>query len=458
MTVRKRTVGAVPRSRLTDIAVLLAQPAPLIPLPPVPKDARLTSTSVTLGCDPEFFFEQDGQVIGSEKVITRALTDDYGGSGSRIVMDGVQVELNPPAGTCRETLASHMSASFRALRDHLKKIGTVKASFTTCINLSKKELDGLSEEAKRLGCAPSFNRADSKAAVTVDGATSLKRSAGGHIHLGLNSSYHDTKTMMTKEVRERLVDILDILVGNTCVLLDRDPNAAERRKVYGRAGEYRLPKHGLEYRTLSNFWLRHYVLMSFVMGIARNAVTVVSTGVSQDYYKGLQKTKPYTGQPADYNEKHYAPYIWNPEELLRAMIGGEEGLRRVRLAINTNNWDLAKQNFDRIKPFIRDHFPSGTTGFSAGMLDNFETFVTTVRDKGIEAYFPDDPLEHWANVAVGGTGWENWIQNRCGKRPFSGAGLKAIQALPNAPNAPNAPTVRARKAAPRKIKPAAVAA
>lgn len=407
MTVRKRIVIPATRpprlssSLAAQLKRALATPAPEVPLPKVPNSTMLSPTSVTLGCDPEFFFEQAGEVVGSEKVIGKQLN-------AGIVMDGVQVELNPPAGTCRETLAGHIAGSFRALKAHLNKLGTVKASFTTCINLSKKELDSLSDDAKKLGCAPSLNRADAKAAVTIDGATATRRSAGGHIHLGL--THYGSETLQRSGVRERIVDILDILLGNTCVLLDRDPHAADRRKVYGKAGEYRLPTHGLEYRTLSNFWLRHYVLMSFVMGVARQAVNIVNTSVSNN--------------------------SWDAEGTLRAMVGGEEGLRRVRLAINTNNWELAKQNFDRIKPFITTYLRGRHSGLSAEILPNFETLVTLVNQKGLEAFFPEDPLEHWARAPIGGTGWENFIAGNVTIAPatytaFSAANLARIKALPN---------------------------
>lgn len=445
MTVRRT---ATTRSLTAEkMSALLAAPPPALPLPPIPAKARLSVGTITLGCDPEFFFEQDGKVIGSEKVLgKKGVTGEYGVKEA-FIMDGVQVELNPSPGTCREGVAQNMAAAFRALKLHLSKLGSVKATFTTCINLDKKELDSLSDAAKLLGCAPSLNRADKKAAVTIDGSKALRRSAGGHIHLGLAGyNYTPEANFMKAGIRERVVDILDILVGNTCVLIDRDPNAAARRRIYGRAGEYRLPKHGLEYRTLSNFWLRNYVLMSFVMGIARNAVSVVNTTLMQNYYRKQSEVGPPGPHYAkDYYSMQYTPHVWDAEAVLLAMIGGEEGMKRVRLAINTNNWDLAKQNFDRIKPFIQAYFPQGTTGFAADMLDNFETFVTTVKEKGIEAYFPDDPLEHWSELRVGGNGWENWIRNRCGKKPFSGAGLAAIQALGKKKAVP------VKKAAPRKI-------
>lgn len=407
-----------------ELAVLVAASSP------VPKERKLlASGSIMLGCDPEFFFEEDGKVIGSEKVIGKALSANYG--ATKFVMDGVQIELNPAPGYCREGLAGSIAAAFRALRNHLASHPGIKASFTTCINLSKKELDGLSDAAKVLGCAPSLNRANAKAAVTVNGATATKRSAGGHIHLGLNSPImtgpdsYSSSPKVNSEVsiknRERLVDLLDILLGNTCVLLDRDPLAPERRKVYGRAGEYRLPKHGLEYRTLSNFWLRNYVLMSFVMGVARNACHVLSHTLNKEHYEREARNLPSSTKTL----------AWDPEAELLRLVGGAEGMKLIRRAINKNDYDLALLNFQRIEPFIVNHM-SGGTGLSCTQLVNFHRFHDVIHRKGLNAFFPKDPLAHWCEDSVGsGGGWESFMSNHT--RKFDVAALARYEALPDLP-------------------------
>jgi hypothetical protein len=45
---------------------------------------------------------------------------------------------------------------------------------------------------------------------------------------------------------------MDLLLAVPSVLLDNDK---QRRKVYGKAGAFRKKEYGLEYRTLSNFWI-----------------------------------------------------------------------------------------------------------------------------------------------------------------------------------------------------------
>ena len=79
--------------------------------------------SIVFGCDPEFFFSKNGEVIGAEKVIAengleykRGDFEDKkdgdtvsgysrGAGNSKIIIDGVQAELNPRANTCRALLA-----------------------------------------------------------------------------------------------------------------------------------------------------------------------------------------------------------------------------------------------------------------------------------------------------------------------------------------------------------------
>lgn len=339
---------------------------------------QLAHPRPTLGCDPEFFFLRGGKVVGAEKVLTPAKHTPKSPLGALnstlhgLVIDGVQCELNPSASTCRETLAGGLTAAFRTLRDHLSTMGEVKASFSSVVEVSKDELDSLSDRAKVFGCAPSLNSYDKAASVTTDAATYLKRSAGGHIHMGLGA-YPDLFTQRTA-----LVPLFDILVGGVGVLLDRDPEAAERRKTYGRAGEHRLPAHGIEYRTLSNWWLRAYPLMSGVFGLARLAAGVQATPGAAD--------------------------------ALRSLVNQE----KVVEAINTNNVDLAWENFEGIKTFLRDRVaPYSTHSLTSGTLPTFERFARGVQERGIEHYFPEDPLTHWCagTAQRGGQGWEGFLTN-----------------------------------------------
>lgn len=345
------------------------------------------------GCDPELFITTgSGEVVGAEKVLPEdgnlnvSKSSLYGG-GNNIVLDGVQIELNPPPDPCRANLSNSIQAAMIKLREHLKTQWEMKVSFASVVSVDQKELDSLSEKAKVFGCMPSENVYDKGATVTANPTTYLKRSAGGHIHLGLSR----VPAMM--ERREDLVKLMDILVGNTCVLIDRDPEAAERRKNYGRAGEHRLPTHGLEYRTLSNFWMRSYPLMSFVMGMSRFACNVLDEEMAESLnaQKRDAYLKQYPGWPAF-------------SELLEKV-----NLQEVKEAINENDLQLALKNWEVVKGFISDH---ATAMYSLwkDTLPQFDFFCQRIWEGGLEYWFPQDPMTHWCEKSEGHTGgWESFL-------------------------------------------------
>ena len=361
-------------------------------------DKQVVYHMIQMGCDPELFLEQGGQIIGAEKVIpekglgTSMYDAAKGKLKPSIVLDGVQVELNPAPSHCRAYLGNNIKQSFRILQGHLKGMKDIKASFRSVIEVGEAEFDSLGDKAKALGCMPSLNHYDKAASVSVDPNTFRQRSAGGHIHVGL-AIY--TPHIMAH--REELVPLMDVLVGLPSVLDDRDPLAAERRKIYGRAGEHRLPTHGVEYRTLSNYWIRSYQLMSFVMGLTRLATSVLGTKYFKSKPEGIGVQ---TG---------YATYVnsWDaPKELLK-----DVDLEAVRLAINTNDFVLAKQAYVPVREFIHKHVPEQDFGLNKGNLDNFDYFVDRIQTDGLPFWFPQDPVEHWSNMPEGhsGYGWENFL-------------------------------------------------
>lgn len=356
----------------------------------VPLTDKVKAFTITFGCDPEFFFEKKGKIIGSEKVISiekgLAVKQDTHKNGScssntppsKFIVDGVQAEINPKPDTCRARLGNEISACFRTLYETIKADPELSINFLPTVKISKEELMSLDEKSRVFGCSPSKN-SDKKSQNVValrDPAKYKYRSAGGHIHLGSDPYTGDVTSVMREPAR--LVQIMDIIVGNTCVLIDRDPGNVERRKVYGRAGEYRTPKYGIEYRTLSNFWLRAYPLMSFVMNLSRLSVNIMASSMPGRDFEN---------------------------ELLSIV-----NIDKVRKAINTNDFKLAWDNFQAIKPFlVRTMMESGDNfPLTVNNLPAFEFFVS----KGIDYWFKEDPIEHWMKIPEGHTcGWENFLKN-----------------------------------------------
>lgn len=397
------------------------------------------------GADPELFLSEKGKIIGAERILPKeGLNGASPGCGqtSKVVLDGIQVELHLKPAACRAQFGTYLASSFKTLKAHLKehhKKSTL--SFQGVVEVPEEELQALSESSRVLGCAPSEN-IHGKPSVelsTINATEYRTRSAGGHLHIGLPwqtpPKYKEkfflwdefTKTYpgtFTKEYFQRVyplgwpcgmetdkagnvivvkpgildrtnyssarvVPLMDILVGNTCVLLDRDPAQQERRKLYGRAGEYRENAHGLEYRTLSNFWLRSYPLTSFVLGLTRLVSAVI-------YANGTFDTR-------------------FEKELLESV-----DLNEIQRAINENNALLARKNWQKVKQFIRKNVDSEACKnadyvlpLGPNTLEDFEFFLK----KPIQEWFPEDPLTHWTaekgpgGLPTSGNGWEGFLFN-----------------------------------------------
>lgn len=321
-----------------------------------------THVPMTFGCDPEGFFLFGTKPIGSERVIPEAGLGPIG--KPLVIRDGVQFELNPTPKWAPSQLSRSLQDCFILLRKAVTGRENVYVCLDDLVEVEREELNSLSERSRILGCSPSLNVYGDKP-ITVNPLTYMKRTAAGHLHLGLDNTYI-YNSRMDVDHRSRLVPHLDIFVGNTCVLLDRSLHAVERRLNYGRAGEYRLPPHGLEYRVPSNFWLRHYALMSLVFDMAIIACSTLQTTLF--------------GQ-TDLEE-----------ELIKVV-----NLDRVIEAIDTNNYDLARENFDDITPFLKKHLPTWGFQLNTENIPGFLRITEGVCLNGIRNYWPQDPIEHWVN-------------------------------------------------------------
>ena len=319
----------------------------------------LRPVNVTYGTDPEGFFQRDGQIIGSERVLPVEGLVNGPYSNPSVVLDGVQFELNPPPMSSVEGLAIQLSSAFKLLKGQIDSQPGVSCNWNKIVEVSRTELNQLSQKARELGCLPSMNIYGNKP-LRCNVKTYRKRSPGGHIHVGL---YGTNIFSGGRDARQRLVPLYDIFVGQWCVLLDRDPGAAERRENYGRAGEFRLPSHGVEYRTLDNFWLRSYTLMSFAFGMANLATSIL--------------VHTLAGGPQE-------------RELVNIV-----NVPRMRKAIDQNDIRLAAQNIEDLRPWLAKNLPESGFPVRPGTIGKFLDLGDHIDKHGIESLFPDDPLTHW---------------------------------------------------------------
>lgn len=206
----------------------------------------------TLGCDPELFIKNDeGLLVSAVDLIPGSKEDPFVVENGAIQVDGMAAEINIDPASTWEEFNGNIISVVKQLKSRLPK------GFTLCVepsvNFSQEVLDAQPEHAKMMGCDPDFNAWTGEENPIPSVVDPTFRCAGGHIHVGWEP---DIPKIVDDPVHlEHCRDLtkqLDWYLGAWAMKLDSD---LRRRELYGKAGSFRPKPYGVEYRTLSNFWL-----------------------------------------------------------------------------------------------------------------------------------------------------------------------------------------------------------
>jgi hypothetical protein len=213
-----------------------------------------------VGSDPEAFLrDKKGKLVSAIKYIPGTKYSPHKTNHGYIQHDNILAEFNSiPADNKLDFINNHRLI-IKDLEEVLKPLD-LKLDFIASSLCTKSLLsDPLAQLA---GCEPDFDVWNWRENVKVDYSKTNKRAAGGHLHISFDQAEG------SYENRAKFVKALDLVLGVPSVLLDDD---IDRRSLYGKAGSFRPkdtlnedPYDGVEYRTLSNFWLRSEGLMGWV--------------------------------------------------------------------------------------------------------------------------------------------------------------------------------------------------
>lgn len=194
----------------------------------------------TLGTDIELFFTKGGKaasavgLLGGDKSNPVWPDKDF-----NIQEDNVLAEFAVSPSECKH----QWELKIQKAMSHLEQIAQSNGMGISVMSSSVLEEEWLNTDAAKVfGCQPDID-AYSGFNKRPEPAGNL-RTAGGHIHVGYESDF---------DMASDLAKWMDIFLGVPSVIMDGDD---QRRKLYGQAGSYRAKPYGIEYRTLSNFWLR----------------------------------------------------------------------------------------------------------------------------------------------------------------------------------------------------------
>lgn len=225
------------------------------------------SKYLTIGADPEFFLEttKKGTIVPSQGRIPGTKSEPYNlGNGYAVLRDNVAAEYNIYPSKSRadfeERILLGKQMAMNAIPYHKRR--NIRISTRSSAMIDSKYLDN--EEALNFGCEPDFNAwSVSENIIDKESIDPRLRCVGGHVHVGYIYKFPELNPLS-------LVRYMDLFLGVPSVFFDKD---TDRRKLYGNAGAYRPTAYGIEYRTLSNFWIHDLKYVRFVWDATRLAVS-----------------------------------------------------------------------------------------------------------------------------------------------------------------------------------------
>lgn len=222
-----------------------------------------------LGADPEtFLLNEQGKhisvigLIGADKY--NPLQVDGMPKGFTLQEDNVALEFGQPPSANEDEWVFNTKAAMQAGLSKLKGLSFSKLS---CTVFDEDQMEH--PMAHIFGCEPDYNAYTGKKNKKPVPHHSYMRSAGGHVHVELPKTFK-------KENKRAIIRAMDLYLGVPSILMD---SGEDRRKLYGQAGAMRYKPYGVEYRTLSNFWIFEDKLIRWVW---RNTERALSSDMLQD--------------------------------------------------------------------------------------------------------------------------------------------------------------------------------
>lgn len=218
-----------------------------------------------IGCDPEIFLkDQQGNfksvigLLGGDKWVPRKLSE----VGHACLEDNVAVEFNIPPCNSFEDFKREIQHTMHMVKGILPS--SLEYDKSSAISFPDTELN--CEAAWVFGCEPDFDAWKMAENPKPKSPDKNLRSAGGHIHVGSDLAVADPVAV---------IRAMDLFLGVPSTQLDA---GTLRRELYGKAGAFRPKEYGVEYRTLSNFWIFSDSLIQWAYEGTRKALDFVHSG------------------------------------------------------------------------------------------------------------------------------------------------------------------------------------
>jgi len=230
----------------------------------------------TIGTDPEFFLKEKetGKLVSAIPYINGTKHEPEAlPSGGTIQRDNVAVEFATAPAVSMDDFIKKIRETFKdvlkVIPDNFDLVATPSAVFDD---------DQLEHpDALTFGCDPDYNAwtiSENSENNKPSHPNKNFRSCGGHIHVG-HVSGDGNDFLLDPFGKINMVRGMDLVHGIVSVILDSSIESIERRKLYGSAGCHRPTDYGVEYRVLSNYWLKSPFLVMLMDSLTQDVLKLI---------------------------------------------------------------------------------------------------------------------------------------------------------------------------------------
>lgn len=207
------------------------------------------------------------EIVSAYGLIPGTKKEPFPVKDGAVQVDGTALEFNiTPAETSEEFVHN-----IDSVLSQLKTMIPLEYSFSENITTIFNNIYTFPEEARRIGCDPDYNAYTEKQNLPYnEHQLGTMRFVGGHIHIGwtentdpLEYSHFLSCCQIAKQ--------MDYFLLLPSLLFDTDK---QRKNYYGQPGTFRPKPYGVEYRSLSNFWLHDKKLTKMIFDQAIKGVNL----------------------------------------------------------------------------------------------------------------------------------------------------------------------------------------
>lgn len=226
--------------------------------------------NILIGADPELFIrDKAGNLASAYGLIAGDKKNPFKVEKGAVQVDGMALEFNIDPAASEEEFTTNISTVMAQLE---AMIPNHNFEIEPTAEFGKKFIEQQPDKAKELGCDPDYDAYTGEENPKPEGDMGF-RTAAGHIHIGWTEGRDIDNPRHFMECRV-LTALLDRTLGLFSLFLDND---VKRQDMYGAFGAFRPKSYGVEYRVLSNFWLKDKEVASSVYRITKHVVENIRT-------------------------------------------------------------------------------------------------------------------------------------------------------------------------------------